>query len=176
MINRYSLADHVVKISFPNQVLPTATAASTGNTVISLGGPGESGEGSFVGKITVERATETWTTDADPTGSWVNNKTLDKHGTVTIDIRQISDAVIQLMMLTSAYETVDDQNSNARGLTINVYSSNSIVATCEDCYIVKVPSQEYNATANEQTWTFTCGRILFPQTTAWPTESTGTKA
>jgi hypothetical protein len=171
MINRYSLADHTVKIAFPNQLLAVSGTTASGNRVITLGGPGEDGiSGSFVGQITVARAAETWSTEADATGSWVHNKTLDRHGTVTINIRQVSDAVIQLQMLSQAYESHD---LSVGGMSIQVYSGNNLIANCDDCYIVKIPDQDYDERAKEQSWSFTAGRITYPVTTNFPDESTG---
>lgn len=166
-INRYSLADYTVKITFPDDLMSGVT--KIGGKVITIGGPGETGlEGSFIGEIKIERTSDQWTTTGDPTGSWVHNKNLDRTGKVTLNIRQVSDDVVLLSMLSAIYEK-DDRAT--KGLTITVFAGKTKVATAEDCYIVKIPALSFGATAEERVWDFTAGRITFKETTDWPTET-----
>lgn len=157
MVNRYSLADYKVSISFP-----AGLKAGLSTDPLEIGGPGNNGEdGSFVGTIKLARATNTWETEADPTGSWVHNKNLDRHGTVTLSIRQISDDIIRLIMIARAIE--NDQTLK-KGCKIDVYGADTqLVATAEDCYIVKIPEQNYGEKAQTQEWEWTSGRIKFNQ-------------
>lgn len=168
-INRYSLADYTVKIVFPENL--TSGGVAIGQKIATIGGPGEVGdEGSFVGEIKIERKTEAWTIEADNTGSWVHNQNLDRTGTVTLNIRQISDDVIMLSMLAAAYEA--KANRLVQGLTITVLIGDTEVAVADDCYISKIPTFTFGAKAEEQTWSFNAGRITFKQTTSWPTNTT----
>ena len=157
--SRYSLADYRVTVHIP-------AINGLAEEEITIGGPGENREGSCVGEIKVTRRAELWTTEGDPTGSWVHNKNLDKTGTVEINLRQVSDYVIKLMMVCAAYESTDSGD----GLTITV---NPVISegtdnfiTCNDCYIQKIPDQDYTDTAKEQQWIFTCGQVLFTPTLA----------
>lgn len=158
--SRYSLADYMVTITIP-------AVGQLVSEQITIGGPGEDGKGSCIGEIKVTRNTDMWSTEADATGSWVHNKTLDKTGTVELNIRQVSNYVIKLMQVCSAYESIA---STAAGLTISVGPANSDTGavvnfiTCEDCFITKIPDQDYADTAAEQTWVFTCGQVKFSPT------------
>lgn len=164
MINRYSLADHLVKVTLPAGVLVGGT--NIGGMVLEFGGPGNNAQtGSFMGEITVERTNDTWTTEGDPTGSWVHNKSLNKTGTVTMQLRQVADDIIRLQMLAQVFE-----NGDFPGCKIEVFAGTDTVARAEDCYIAKVPPQVYGDTAAMQTWSWTAGRISYPCTTTWPTE------
>lgn len=165
MINRYSLADYQVTIEV-DESAPEAIAG----TKISIGGPGEvvnstnglkGNVGSFVGSVTLKRNKELWETEGDRTGSWVHNQNLDRTGTCEIEIRQVSDMVVKLSQLCAIFE---DVSSSIKGLTITVNStsaSGGTVAVCNDCYIQKVPDQAFGETAALQTWTFTCGQVIF---------------
>ena len=164
MINRYSLADHLVKVTLPAGVLVGGT--NIGGMVLEFGGPGNNAQtGSFMGEITVGRTNDTSTTERDPTGSWVHNKSLNKTGTVTMQLRQVADDIIRLQMLAQVFE-----NGDFPGCKIEVFAGTDTVARAEDCYIARVPSQVYGDTAAMQTWSWTAGRISYPCTTTWPTE------
>ena len=166
MVNRYSLADHTVKITLPENL--RVGGVDLGGRVLTSGGPGQNGQdGSFTGSITVRRANPTWNTEGDPTGSWVHNKTLNRTGSVELSLRQVSDDIIRLQMLASIFES--DQNGT-RGCLIEVYSTDKTVAKAEDCYITQVPDQVFGESAENQSWTWTSGRVTFPQTTDWPKE------
>lgn len=159
MLNRYSLADHTMVLTIPDEL------ESFGGMQLKFGGPGNNGqEGSFVGAVTVERSATTWTTEADPTGSWVHNKTLDRSGSVTLQLRQVSDDVIKLMMLAQIYEKTD---RSIRGCTIVIFAGKDPVARADDCYISKIPAQVFGETAAMQDWGWTAGRVTFPQNTKW---------
>lgn len=164
MINRYSLADHLVKVTLPANVI--VGGVNIGGMVLEFGGPGNNKQtGSFTGEISVERSSDTWTTEGDPTGSWVHNKNLNKTGTVSLQLRQVADDVIRLQMLAQVFE-----NNDFPGCNIEVFNGSDTVARAEDCYISRVPSQVFGDTAAMQTWSWTAGRITFPATTVWPTE------
>ena len=162
--NRYSLADHIVVITLPddNQEVLERSGLKA-NAPITIGGPGQNGnEGSFVGSIKVSRKEDLWDTQGDPTGSWVHNKSLNRTGNVDIDINQISDDVIRLSMICNAYEAIQGA---VGGLTIEVINAFNLdlpsIAVCSDCLITKIPDQNLGEKAEEQGWSFTCGRVMF---------------
>ena len=170
MINRYSLADHTAKITLPAGL--SMGGVDLGGKVITIGGPGQNGQhGSFVGSIAVSRAANMWSTTGDPTGSWVHNKNLDLTGAVTLSIRQVSDDVIRLMMISNIFAA--DNDRNGKGCKIEVFSGDDIVSRAEDCYIVKVPNQNFGESAENQEWEWTAGYVTFPMPSTWPQESLG---
>lgn len=153
--NRYALSDYELQITFPSapngeQRLPD----------LCIGGPGQNGyEGSFLGSIKVTRNNNLWDTDGDPTGSWVHSKNLNRTGTVELDIRQVSDDVLKFAYICSFYES--NEQDTLGGCTIRIVNSYNglAVAECLDCYITKVPDQNYGASAETQAWTFTSGCV-----------------
>lgn len=158
-VNRYSLSDHTLKMTFPTYNTNANGLGRISGLQLQFGGAGNNGQqGSFVGSISVARSTTTWTTAGDPTGSWVHNKNLDRTGTITLNLRQVSDDVIRL---TTIARILENDMSEAAGFKLEIFSSNKPVAIAEDCYISQVPNQEYGDTAADQSWTFTCGRITF---------------
>lgn len=165
MLNRYSLADHTVRVTLPDNL--SMNGNNIGGMVLKFGGPGENGiTGSMIGNISVARANDTWRTEGDATGSWVHNKSLDRTGNVTLNIRQVSDDIIRLQMLAQIYEAEDFP-----GCKIEVYCGDLVVARAEDCYITRIPEQAFGDTAAMQSWSWTSGRVTFPGTTSWPTET-----
>lgn len=162
MMYRYALADYQAVITVESEIdgFPSGTQ-------IAIGGPGDiSGPGSFLNSITVSRATDMWSTKGDATGSWVHEKSLDKHGTCVISLNQISDNIQRLINLCKAFESVAAQ-SNIKGLTITIYANSGENATtktvcvCNDCYISKTTDQVFGSESADQEWTFTCGQVIF---------------
>lgn len=167
MIHKYSLADYQLTIGIPQSVaLKLNLKDEEGNllTSFTIGGPGENGEGSFVGQIAVSRANNLWETEGDNTGSWVHNKNLNRTGTIELQIRQISDRVIELAQLCDIYESIQE---NVEGLTLTINSSATEetvpMATGVDSYIQKQADLTLANTAGLLTWTFTCGQVMFYQ-------------
>lgn len=145
-MKRYSLADYILSID--------AVETSIRNLfgTLSIGG-----DGSAIGSISLSTATDMWSTKGYATGAWVHNKSLDRHGTCTVSINQLSDTVIRLIKLCSIFYT-----GNYQGLTLAVSdSAGNRVATCTDCYIVKIPDQSWGTEAEDQSWQFTCGKISY---------------
>lgn len=157
MTNVYALSDYIVTISN----IPTSIISSTTH---SIGGPGQNGyEGSFLDEITIQRSNTTFNTTGDSTGSWVHDKSLNRVGTVTISINQISSDVITLATIFSAFEN-NHTSVYRKGLTIKVtpaYDTTLIVAQCYDCFITQVPNQVLGSQAQNQSWELTCGRVEF---------------
>ena len=164
MLHVYSLADHQLTIGIPENVASRLNLRDEyGNLLTSyqIGGPGENGEGSFVGRISVERNENAWTTEGDHTGSWVHNKNLNKTGKITIDINQISEQVIDLYHLCQIYESVEG-NYPGLTLTINTTGEDSMpLATGIDSYISKQPNYPIETEAQNLSWEFTCGQVLY---------------
>lgn len=165
MTHTYSLADYQLTIGLNDSVAALlGLRDSNGNllTNFSIGGPGENGEGSFVGQITVGRSQDLFTTEGDDTGSWVHNKSLNRTGTISVDITQISDDIITLVQLCQIFESVQ---SNMPGLELTINSVASSTATTmvtgRDCYIQKLSDIPLGQTASRLTWVFTCGQIIY---------------
>lgn len=162
--NRYSLADHIVVITLPDDNIELLERSGLqANAPITIGGPGQNGnEGSFVGSIKVSRKEDLWDTQGDATGSWVHNKSLNRTGNVEIDITQVSDDIIKLSMICNAYESIQGA---VGGLTIEVKNAYNLelpsIAVCSDCLINKIPDQNLGEKAEQQNWSFTCGRVQF---------------
>lgn len=165
MIHTYSLADYQLTIGLGESLATTLGLTDQSGaplTNFTIGGPGENGEGSFVGQISVNRATNLFTTSADATGSWVHDKNLDRTGTITIDINQISDDIITLVQLCQIFESIQ---TGMPGLELTISSAASstgdTLVTGKDCYIQKLPELTLGETAQRLTWTFTCGQIVY---------------
>lgn len=166
MVHRYSLADYQLTLGIPQDVARKLglSAPNGGQYSFSIGGPGENGEGSFVGQISVSRTNSLWETEGDATGSWVHNKNLNRTGTIELQIKQISDQVVELAQLCDIYESIQE---GVEGITLTVSSSGedtgSPIATGIDCYIQKQADLTLAPTAGTLTWTFTCGQVMFYQ-------------
>lgn len=167
MIHRYSLADYQLTIGIPQNVAQRLGLRDAQGNLLSsftIGGPGENGEGSFLGQISAQRTANLWETEGDATGSWVHNKNLNRTGTIELQIRQISDQVIELSQLCDIYEAVQE---GVEGLTLTISSSatddGSPVVTGVDCYIQKQADLTLADTAQMLTWSFTCGQVMFYQ-------------
>lgn len=163
--NRYALADYQITVKVPTNLdIPNRELAQmlASISAITIGGSGE-GEGkfgSFLGSINVKRNKDLWTTEGDATGSWVHNKDLNRTGTIDVEITQVSDQVVQLVYLCTAYESVSDAVEGLQLIITNTASEKTIV-TAIDCYIAKIPDLPLGDTAAKLTFSFTCGRIIY---------------
>lgn len=144
---KYSLAKHILTITIPDNLVGDFGAQS-----ISIGG-----EGSYLDSITLTYNSQLWTTTGDATGSWVHDQNLDRTGTAEISIKQVSPSVGRFKTLCNLYF---NSYIDYDGLTLELSDiAGNIIATCNDCYIQKIPNQAYQATSQNQTWTITCGKI-----------------
>lgn len=144
---RYSLANYILTVT-----IPTELAGTFGANTLTVGG-----EGSYLDSMQVSLSQNLWSTEGDSTGSWVHNKNLDRTGTCQITLSMLSDKVARFITLCNLYYAADSDYS---GLTLELSSSDgTTIATCNDCYITKIPDQQFQSTAQRQTWEFTCGRI-----------------
>lgn len=146
---RYSLANYTLTIS-----ISTELAGDFGIETLTVGG-----EGSYLDNISINLNDNLWSTEGDATGSWVHNKNLNRTGTCSVTLSMLSDNVARFITLCNLYY---NSTNNYSGLTMALRSSDEkTIATCDDCYIQKIPNQEFQSTAQNQTWVFTCGKITF---------------
>ena len=162
--NRYALTDYILTLTIPdNSLIPETIRGQQ----FAIGGAGVSGEGSFLGEIALSRNKDAWETEGDYTGSWVHNKNNDKTGECKVQIRQVSDTVIQLAQICAIFESIQDAVEGLKLQVTSAYVDNTsgtnIIATCNDCYIKKLADITFGDTAALQDWTFTCGQIFYYQ-------------
>lgn len=113
------------------------------------------GQGTTVGSISIQMNASLFETTSFPTGGWVHSKNLDRTGTVSVTLNQLSNIVAKFKQLMNAYYATD---CDSLTMTISDLDGNE-VASCEDCFPTKFPNQEYAEKAASQTWSFTCGKI-----------------
>lgn len=142
---RYSLANYLLSLKSENGEINEIIGS------VTIGG-----EGSAVGLISVEYNESLWSTTGFPTGGYVHNKNLSKTGQITVSINQLSDKVAKFIQLCNiSYGGNDDSLT----ISISDNDANQIICSAIDCYITKIPNQEFGASASEQSWVFTCGKI-----------------
>ena len=145
---KYSLSKYIVGITLPNEI---RTSLGIDQDSISIGG-----SGTYLGEINVHRNNPMWQTNGTPTGGYTHNQSLDKTGTVSVTLNQLSDTVSKLKRIFNLFYTIDTQV----GMTITVSDSyGNIIATATDCYIPDIPDQNFAETAGTQTWEFTAGVV-----------------
>lgn len=147
---RYSLANYILSIASNDSKISQLFKN------VQIGG-----EGDALSTINIQTTDRLWETDSFATGAWVHNKNLSRVGTCEVSISQLSDAVAKFKTFVAYFygESADD---NIEGVTLTLSDSNNkVIATCEDCYPVQIPSQEFGTKAAEQRWQFTCGRITY---------------
>jgi len=149
---RYSLARYILTVQLPDDF--DATFITAFGQSLSIGG-----EGSMVGSIKIALAKDLWETEGDSTGGYVHNQSLDRTGTCEVSLKQVADAVAKFIRLCNCFYKSDVNYSTGLYLELKDNEGN-IVATCKDCYISKIPDQEFADKAGDQTWTFTCGKVV----------------
>lgn len=143
---RYSLADYMLSIESDDSTIKNMFGT------ITIGG-----EGSYLDSITLSTPTDVYTTTGYATGGWVHTKSLDRTGTVSLTINQMSSKISKLKQLANISLTGDYE-----GFTLSLSdSSGNKVASCIDCYISNIPNQQFQSSAGTQTWEFTCGQINY---------------
>lgn len=146
MKKRYCLADYILSID------PDDSNVKAMFGTISVGG-----EGSYTESMTITMDATMWTTTGYATGGWTHDKSLAKNGTVQLSLNQLSDQVAKFKQLCNVYYAGDYE-----GLTMTLSDiDGNKVCTCIDCYIQKIPEQSFGNSAANQTWTITCGKIVF---------------
>lgn len=143
---RYSLADYLLNIKTND---PALAAIFSELTV--------GGEGSYTDSISINLDSNLFETTGFATGGWVHDKNLSRTGTAALSLSQLAKSIGKFKQLVNMYYGGDFE-----GLTLTLTDSNANeIAKCEDCYIQKIPSQEFGSKAATQMWTFTCGKITF---------------
>ena len=143
---KYCLANYILSIQ-PND--PTL--------VSMFGNMSVGGEGDALSQMTISIEPTLWDTEGFATGAWVHNKNLSRTGTVTISISQLSDRVAKFKQLCNVY-----YNNDYNGVTMTLSDSEgNKVCAAIDCYVQKIPEQQFQDKAQTQDWTFTCGEITF---------------
>lgn len=145
-MKRYSLANYILSIDSNDSTIKNMFGT------ISVGG-----EGNYLDSISISLGNNLWDTTGFATGAWVHNKNLSRVGTASLNLSQLSDSVSKFIKLCNTYYSGDYD-----GLTLSVVDNQgNKICTCIDCYIQKIPDQEFGATAGMQNWVFTCGQISF---------------
>lgn len=143
---KYSLANYILSIE------PNDNEIKRLFGTIAIGG-----EGSVLNTITLSHINPMFSTTGYATGGWVHTKSLDRHGTVSLTINQLSDKIGKFIQLVTLFISHDYD-----GFTLSLSDTNgNKIATCIDCYISKIPEQSFKESAEEQTWEFTCGQINY---------------
>lgn len=143
---KYSLANYILSIEPNDPTIKTAFGT------ISIGG-----EGNHIGEMSAEHNTNQWSTEGYATGAWVHNKSLDKTGTISIQLNQLSPVIAKLKKMCMTFYDADYD-----GFTLSLTTSDG-KSVCRgiDCYITKIPSQVMAASAANQSWSWTAGQIIF---------------
>ena len=142
---KYSLADYILSIKTDDPSLQAFGAITVG------------GEGSATDSMGIELDNNMWETTSFATGAWIHSKNLARSGKIDITLSQLSDRVAKFMQLANVFYSGDYQ-----GLTLSLTdSTGQNIATCIDCYFVKIPRQEFSSRAANQTWQLTSGKITF---------------
>ena len=143
---KYSLANYILSIDSNDSEIKNIFGT------ITVGG-----EGDYLDSLTLSHESNIYSTTGYATGGWVHNKNLDRHGTATISINQLSDRVGRFIQLAKLAFSGD-----YAGFTLSLSDiDGNKIATCVDCYITKIPDQSFNPQAQNQIWTFTCGQINY---------------
>lgn len=145
---RYSLADYILTINIDDATL----ARDSGLSKIVIGG-----EGTYLGSISIGGLQNQWRTQGSPTGDYTHSKSLDRTGTVSVNLNQLSSKIDQFKTIVNWHYKGDYE-----GFTITLEGlDGSKIATCYDCMVQGIPNQDFGENAGEQTWTLTCGKIIF---------------
>lgn len=112
------------------------------------------GQGSMIGSISIERSTERFSVDADATGGAVVNETLDKSGTVSLNIKQFAPLVTTLTNIFNKYDTNDSSgygpnSSNGGALDIVVSYNGKTVAQAKGCFL-NMPELSFEEEAGDR--------------------------
>jgi len=146
----YSLSKYLLSLQ-----LPEAFASSVGlgnNSSLVIGG-----EGSYLDTLSYDYNSDMYTTKADATGSWVHDKNLDLSGKITISIHQLSPSISLFKKIVKLYYQ-SGNDYDGLTLTLKDLSGNEIM-TALDCFFIKIPTQEFKAESDNQSWDLTSGRI-----------------
>lgn len=145
-MKRYSLADYRLSIDSADPTIKSMFGT------ISIGG-----EGSYLGNVSVSQNSNLWNTKGFATGAWAHDKNLDRTGHCNLQLHQLSNDVVKLIRLCNIF-----YSGNYGSLTLIVSDNlGNKVATCTDSFIEKIPDQSFSESSENQTWSFTCGKVVF---------------
>lgn len=146
---RYSLANYKLSIVQNDTELAAMFPA------LAIGG--STGSGSYLDSISLSVNNNQWSTVGYATGGWVHEKSLDRTGTATITLNQLAPAISQFKRMSNVH-----YNGEYEGFTMTLVDSfDNEVARCIDCYFTKIPDQSVQERSQNQTWSVTCGQIIF---------------
>lgn len=145
----YDLTQYSLSI-VPDDAALAQLASVIGGVVVT------SANGNGVDKIDVGLNSDQWSTKGYANGAWEHNKSYNRTGTVNVSVSQLSEAISRFSKFCNLW-----YSGNYGGLTLAITSNltGASVCICHDCYITRIPSQEFGETATTQTWGFTCGFI-----------------
>lgn len=145
---KYNLSDYVLSIKSTDSSIDGMFGT------ITIGG-----DGSYTESISVTLNQKLWSVSSYATGGYVHDKNVARDGNVEIRLNQLSDQVRSLIRLVNTYY---DTGSSDAPLTMTLTDRNERIA-CEmkDVYPSEIPTQDFQSTAQPQTWSFACGKIVF---------------
>ena len=143
----YSLANYKLTLTTNDEVLKATFGES-----LTIGGQGKK-----IGSIKINQTNAPYSIQSFATGGYYYDKSLDRHGDVTINLNQLAEEIAKFKTLLNLYYTGD-----YNGFTIVLTTNENVkVAECIDCLMTGVPSQDFGTTAGNQDWTFSSGQITF---------------
>lgn len=146
----YSLSKYKLAIQLPETF--AAKVGLAGDNTITIGG-----EGSYLDSLSYEYNKEMYSTKADATGSYVHDKSLDKSGTITITINQMSPQIALFKKIVNLYYQSGDDYEGLQ-LSLKDLSAQEVMAA-ESCFFTKIPNQDFGQESGNQAWVITSGRI-----------------
>ena len=150
-MTRYSLADYILSIKSSNQEINSMFGT------LAIGG-----EGTAIGSISLSLTNALYSTETYSTGAWIHNKNLSRSGNVSVTLNQLADQIPTLKRLVNLYYNGVGSSIDQLGLTLSVVDTlGNEIASCIDCFPTKIPDQNFNREAEDQTWVFTAGKITF---------------
>ena len=149
---QYSLANYKLTVKIPDSLASSLMVNERNEITIG-------GQGSYLSSITISHNANLWSLKGDSTGSYVYNKNLDRTGQVDVSLNMLASQVSQFKILCDLYYMSE---TDYDGLTLTVTSNDGkLVVTCYDCLLQKIPDQEFQSEAQDQTWTFLCGKVSY---------------
>jgi len=146
----YSLSNYKLAIQLPEEF--AAKVGLENNNTISIGG-----EGSYLDTLSYSYNSDMYSTKADATGSYVHDKNLDKSGTITINIHQMSPQIALFIKIVNLYY---QSGNDYEGLQLSLKDlMGQEVMAAESCFFTKIPDQSFGQESDNQSWNITSGRI-----------------
>lgn len=141
----YSLANYKVAISINDSILKTAFG-----DVLTVGG-----NGSQLESMSVDFNASIFSKQTYSTGGYVFDKSYDRSGSLSITLNQLSEEVGKFKNLINMYYAGDYETLSI----VLTNNENEKVIEMIDCLPSKIPTQQFQSSAQTQTWGFEVGRI-----------------